>query len=153
PGAARSNSACRTADGPAARLGSGAGTFRTCPDVRDRGTADGLSLADARPDRALTSRADRRPRMNDPWTAAIWLVVVAGAAAVATVGARWLTKQLATLPAQALTPLLPRHLARWVKRRDLSDEEFYRAGGAGPREVAQRRAGIERLSGLFRERS
>src|SRR5262249_32730223 len=141
PRAAGTNPARRTPDRPATGLGMRGRTLRTCPDARDRGTADGLSRGDARPDGALTSRADRRARMNDPWTAAIWLVVVASMAAAATVSARWLLKQLATLQARALTPLALRRLARWVKRLDLSDEEFYRAGGAGPRGGGRRRGG------------
>jgi glutamate-1-semialdehyde 2,1-aminomutase len=84
--------------------------------------------------------------MTESWAALIVTVVIA------SVGVRWLVRQMVTLRAQALTPLGLRHLARWVKRRDLSDEEFYRADGAGPREVERRKAGIERLTRLFRER-
>jgi len=90
--------------------------------------------------------------MTDPWTALTWIAIVVSCGIVASLAARWLARRVVTLRAQALTPLGLRYLARWVKRRDLSDEEFYRADGAGPREVERRRAGIERLSRLFRER-
>jgi hypothetical protein len=57
-----------------------------------------------------------------------------------------------TLRARTLTPLALRYLAPLMKRRDLTDEEFYRADGAGPAEVARRQAGLERLARIFRER-
>ena len=83
--------------------------------------------------------------MTDTWVALVIALAVAG------IATRWLIRQAVTLRAQALTPLGLRYLARWVKRRDLSDEEFYRADGAGPREVERRTAGIARLARLFRE--
>ena len=89
--------------------------------------------------------------MTDPWTTLTWIAAVLSCGIVASLAARGLARRVVTLRAQALTPLGLRHLARWVKRRDLSDEEFYRADGAGPREIQRRRAGIERLSRLFRE--
>jgi glutamate-1-semialdehyde 2,1-aminomutase len=89
--------------------------------------------------------------MTDPWTTLTWIAAVLTCGIVASLAARGLARRVVTLRAQALTPLGLRHLARWVKRRDLSDEEFYRADGAGPREIQRRRAGIERLSRLFRE--
>jgi glutamate-1-semialdehyde 2,1-aminomutase len=89
--------------------------------------------------------------MIDPWTALMWMAIVASVGVVASLAVRWLVRRVVTLRAQALTPLGLRYLARWVKRRDLTDDEFYRADGAGPREVERRRAGIERLSRLFRE--
>src|SRR5262245_12901111 len=45
-----------------------------------------------------------------------------------------------------------RVLARWVRRRDLSDAEFFRADGAGLLEVARREAGIARLARVLHER-
>ena len=83
--------------------------------------------------------------MTDSW---VTLII---ALAIASLATRWLIRQGLTLWAQALTPLGLRYLARWVKRCDLSDEEFYRADGAGPREVERRKAGIARLAQLFRE--
>jgi glutamate-1-semialdehyde 2,1-aminomutase len=79
-----------------------------------------------------------------------WVVLII-AVALASLATRWLIRQAITLRAQALTPRALRSLARWVKRRDLSDDEFYRADGAGPREVERRKAGIARLATLFRE--
>src|SRR5262245_10012878 len=45
-----------------------------------------------------------------------------------------------------------RVLARWVRRRDLSDAEFFRADGAGTCDVARREAGIARLARVLHER-
>ena len=89
--------------------------------------------------------------MTDAWTASMWMAAIVSLGIVANLAARSLAGRVLTLRAQALTPLGLRHLARWVKRRDLSDEEFYRADGASPRDVERRRAGIERLARLFRE--
>ena len=83
--------------------------------------------------------------MTDMW---VTLIIAVALASLAT---RWLVRRAVTLRAQALTPRGLRYLARWVKRRDLSDEEFYRADGAGPREVERRTAGIARLARQFRE--
>jgi glutamate-1-semialdehyde 2,1-aminomutase len=90
--------------------------------------------------------------MMEAWTALIVIATAACVGIAASLSARWLMLRVVTLRARALTPLGLRYLARWVKRRDLSDEEFYRADGAGPREVERRRAGVERLTRLFRGR-
>jgi glutamate-1-semialdehyde 2,1-aminomutase len=84
--------------------------------------------------------------MSEAWTTLIAIIVIV------TVAARWLARQAVTLRAQALTPIALRLLARCVKRNDLSDEDFYRADGAGLREVERRQAAIARLTRLFRER-
>ena len=89
--------------------------------------------------------------MTDAHTALTWIGIAVTCAIAASLTARWLARRVVTLRAQALTPLALRHLARWVKRRDLSDEAFYRADGAVPRDIERRRAGIERLGRLFRE--
>jgi glutamate-1-semialdehyde 2,1-aminomutase len=89
--------------------------------------------------------------MIDAWTALMWTAAIVSFGIVANLAARSLARRVLTLRAQALTPLALRHLARWVKRRDLSDEAFYRADGASPRDIERRRAGIERLARLFRE--
>jgi glutamate-1-semialdehyde 2,1-aminomutase len=57
---------------------------------------------------------------------------------------------LITLRARALTPLLLRHLSRWVRAFHYSDDQFFRADGAGEAWIARRRAGIERLSSFLR---
>jgi hypothetical protein len=84
--------------------------------------------------------------MHEAWTA-LGLALI-----IAIVGARWLVRHVYTLRARTLTPLALRYLAPLMKRRDLTDEEFYRADGAGPAEVARRQAGLERLARIFRER-
>ena len=90
--------------------------------------------------------------MSDAWTTSMWMVALGSLGIVASLAARWVLRHALTVRAQALTPLVLRHLARWVKRRDLSDAEFYAADGAAEREIERRRAGIERLTRLFRER-
>jgi glutamate-1-semialdehyde 2,1-aminomutase len=60
--------------------------------------------------------------------------------------ARW------TLRALALTPILSRRLARWVKPQSYSEDEFFRADGAGEPWIARRRRGLDRLSTLLRDR-
>jgi glutamate-1-semialdehyde 2,1-aminomutase len=54
-----------------------------------------------------------------------------------------------TLRALAITPALSRQLAKWVKSRDYSDEEFMRADGAGERWVELRKQALDRLAGFF----
>src|SRR5262249_30879904 len=44
-----------------------------------------------------------------------------------------------------------RRLARWVKPRAYSDEEFFRADGAGEPWIEQRKQGLERLSSFLRD--
>jgi glutamate-1-semialdehyde 2,1-aminomutase len=58
-----------------------------------------------------------------------------------------------TLRAVALAPMFSRRLSKWVKSRDYSDEEFFRADGAGERWVELRKQAIERLSGFFKVQS
>ena len=84
--------------------------------------------------------------MSEAWTALIATIVIV------TLAVHRLARQAVTLRARALTPMGLRLLARWVKRHDLSDEDFYRADGAGPEDVERRKAAIARLTRLFRER-
>ena len=63
---------------------------------------------------------------------------------------RRLVVALFTLRARALTPLLLRRLARWVRTLHYSDEQFFDADGAGEALVARRRQGLDRLSGALR---
>ncbi len=72
------------------------------------------------------------------------------AAAVGAVVARRLVGALRTFRALSLTPALYRRLARWVKPRSYSDEEFFRADGADPSWAIRRRHGLERLAAGLR---
>src|SRR5262249_23470229 len=123
--------------------------LRECSDAGRRRGATGAPSVAARHG---ARHGDREAFMTDPWTTLTWIAAVVSCGIVVSLAARGLARRLVTLRAQALAPLALRHLAHWVQRRDLSDEEFYRADGAGPRDVQRRRAGIERLSRLFRER-
>ena len=82
---------------------------------------------------------------GDGW----WLLGLAVGALIAALAARRAVTALRTLPARALTPLLFRHLARWVRVRSYSDEEFFRADGAGEPWIERRKAGVDRLSRLL----
>jgi glutamate-1-semialdehyde 2,1-aminomutase len=77
------------------------------------------------------------------------LGVVGAIAAVAYTGRR-IVVLLASLRATALTPVVLRWLARWVKANDYSDDEFFRADGAGEPWVARRRHGLDRLAARLR---
>ena len=57
-----------------------------------------------------------------------------------------------TLPALAITPILSRRLARWVKARDYTEDELLRADGADARWVERRRQGLDRLAARFHDR-
>jgi glutamate-1-semialdehyde 2,1-aminomutase len=69
---------------------------------------------------------------------------------VALVVCRRLSTALATLRARSLTPALYRRLAYWVRPRNYSDTEFFRADGAGEPWVSRRRRGLERLAESLR---
>jgi glutamate-1-semialdehyde 2,1-aminomutase len=75
------------------------------------------------------------------------------AVAVLALAARTIVTAIRTLRARALTPMAARLLARWVKPRSYSDDEFFRADGAREPWVERRRRGLERLSVLFRMQS
>jgi glutamate-1-semialdehyde 2,1-aminomutase len=79
------------------------------------------------------------------------LAAVAVALVVALLAARRAVGALSTLRAQALVPSLSRRLARWVRPRAYSDEEFFRADGAPEAWVVRRKEGIERLAAALRE--
>ena len=62
---------------------------------------------------------------------------------------RKLTARLLTLRATAWTATLSRHLSHWVKSRDYSDADFFRADGAGQPSADRRRQGLDRLAAEF----
>jgi glutamate-1-semialdehyde 2,1-aminomutase len=72
------------------------------------------------------------------------------AAAVVAVVAWRLVGAVRTFRARSLTPALYRRLARWVKPRSYSDEEFFTADGADSSWAARRRHGLERLAAGLR---
>src|SRR5262249_55433192 len=59
-------------------------------------------------------------------------------------------KAICTLRGLALTPGLSRILARWVRTRSYSEEEFLRADGAGEQWVKVRRQALDALAALLR---
>jgi glutamate-1-semialdehyde 2,1-aminomutase len=71
---------------------------------------------------------------------------------IAAVIARRVVTALWTLRALAWMPALSRRLARWVKPRSYSDEQFFRADGAEEPWLTRRQAAIDRLAGFFRAR-
>src|SRR5262245_58378033 len=81
-----------------------------------------------------------------------WLALAVGIMVAALVGRR-LVVQARTLSALALAPRLSRHLAPWLRAHSHSDDEFFRADGAGERWAERRRAGLDRLAGLLHAQS
>src|SRR5262245_21284233 len=77
---------------------------------------------------------------------ALWLTVSAACAVGAVLAGRRAMAAVWTLRAVALSPKVSRILARWVKSRSYSDEDFFRADCAGEAWVERRRAGIARLT-------
>jgi glutamate-1-semialdehyde 2,1-aminomutase len=69
---------------------------------------------------------------------------------IAALAARRVARAIWTARATALTPLLARRLARWMKARSYSDEDFFRADGAGEPWIERRKNAIDRLSAFFR---
>ena len=86
-----------------------------------------------------------------PWTSGDgwWLIALVVCAGMALLAARRAATAARTLRATALTPRLSRYLSGWVRARSYSDEEFFRADGAGEPWIERRKAGIDRLSSLF----
>ena len=82
------------------------------------------------------------------WVAPVALTL---GVAVLLLATRKLATALGTLRARSLTPTLSRRLAHWVRPRSYSDEQFFRADGAGPDTVASRRRGLDRLAGTLRD--
>src|SRR5271163_3594929 len=68
---------------------------------------------------------------------------------LAVIAARRLVTTLITLRAVALVPRFSRYLSKWVGSRDYSDDDFYRADGAGERWIELRKQALDRLSGFF----
>jgi glutamate-1-semialdehyde 2,1-aminomutase len=83
----------------------------------------------------------------------LWLVLGLCVAVAAVFAAPRLVKLIATLRAQALTPLLLRRLSGWVRARHYTDAEFFQADGAGDAWVARRRAGLAQLAATLRAQS
>jgi glutamate-1-semialdehyde 2,1-aminomutase len=82
-----------------------------------------------------------------------WLLaVVLGVLVIVLATPRILTT-VQTLRARALAPVLARRLARWVKPRSYSEEDFFGADGAGLPWTERRRQGLERLADVLRARS
>src|SRR5215831_9010419 len=77
-----------------------------------------------------------------PW----WLLIAVAGGALVALGARRAATAVWTLRAASWTPRLSRLLARWVGPQSYSDEEFFKADGAGPRFAERRRAGLDRLA-------
>ena len=85
-----------------------------------------------------------------PWTFALddfWLGLglVVGGFVVLSVGRR-----LMTVRAVAFVPFFSRFLSKWVKSRDYSDEEFFRADGAEEKWIPPRQHALTRLATYFR---
>src|SRR5262249_50630111 len=78
-----------------------------------------------------------------------WIAVAVGAIAAWRL-ARVCFTALATLPAMALTPLVARQLASWVKPRHYADDELFRADDAPPTCIERRRMGLGRLASRLR---
>src|ERR1700675_29167 len=91
------------------------------------------------------------PAGGCPWTSGNgwWLIALVVCAGMGLLVARRAATAARTLRAAALTPRLSRYLSGWVRARSYSDEEFFRADGAGEPWIERRKAGIERLSSLF----
>src|SRR5688572_12129265 len=82
-----------------------------------------------------------------------WLVVASVLGLLVTVlVARRTATGLRTLRARALTPVLSRRLAGWVKPRSYSEAEFFRADGAGEPWARRRHEGLDRLAGILQAR-
>src|SRR5262245_55496460 len=81
-----------------------------------------------------------------------WLALAVGVMVAALVGRR-LVVQARTLSALALVPRLSRHLAPWLCAQSHSDDEFFRADGAGEVWAERRRAGLDRLAGILHAQS
>ena len=65
---------------------------------------------------------------------------------------RWCVTTLLTLRSLALTPLLSRRLARWVRARDYDNERFFAADGAAEPWVARRKEALRQLAATFKTR-
>jgi len=83
----------------------------------------------------------------DCWTRSTWLdvVVTCGLGIALAVGVRWLGRRLATVRALAMTPIVSRWLAPWMRAVSHDEAAFFTADGARPETVAARAHGLERL--------
>jgi len=79
-----------------------------------------------------------------------WLVLAGLLLVVGQRVGRWAWSTVLTLRARSLAPALHRRLARWVKPRSYSADEFFRADGAGAALATRRRLGLESLAARLR---
>ena len=77
------------------------------------------------------------------------LAAILGGLVTVTYAGRRFSKILLTLPALALTPVLSRRLAHWVKARNYTEEECLRADGAGENWVEARKKALDRLAAFL----
>ena len=96
----------------------------------------------------LPSTAVCRAESGDGWIL-LGLLFVVGF--VAFMGRKLLTA-IVTIRALAMTPLLSRIVSKWFKSRNFSDEEFFRADGAGEQWRDRRKHALDRLAGLLQTR-
>ena len=81
----------------------------------------------------------------------IWLLLALTAIVVASYKAAvWLAARLTTARAVATTAALSRRLSRWVKTRDYTGDEFFRADGAPDSWVERRKSALDRLAEHFK---
>jgi glutamate-1-semialdehyde 2,1-aminomutase len=80
----------------------------------------------------------------------LWLVLGLGGVIAAGLAVRRLAVALFTMRARSLTPLLLRLLSRRVRTFHYAGDRFFDADGANEALIAQRRQGLERLSGALR---
>jgi glutamate-1-semialdehyde 2,1-aminomutase len=80
-----------------------------------------------------------------------WLALIASLL-LGALAARKAARTVATWRATAWTPRLSRSAAGWVRTRSYSDDEFFRADGAGEPWVERRKAAIDRLARFFEAR-
>jgi len=101
----------------------------------------------------LTVEAFSRSIEGWSWIhAAWWLCAILGLVIAAPYAVRRLSRAIWTRRATALQPRLARLLAGRLTGRSYSDDEFFRADGAGDIWAERRRAALDRLAGLLRMR-
>ncbi|HEY7649557.1 MAG TPA: aminotransferase class III-fold pyridoxal phosphate-dependent enzyme [Methylomirabilota bacterium] len=84
--------------------------------------------------------------MSEGWL----LVAVSLGLLIAVLAARRITTMVVTLRARALAPAFHRRLARWVRPRSYSEDDFFRADGVSGPWMERRRRGLDRLSEMLR---
>jgi glutamate-1-semialdehyde 2,1-aminomutase len=84
--------------------------------------------------------------MSEGWL----LVALSFGLLVAAFAARRITTMVVTLRARALAPAFYRRLARWIRPRSYSEDDFFRADGVDGLWIERRRRGLDRLSETLR---